>query len=98
MKKMEKEEDLVKVEGNNNAETEREPEGSVEKEEEFAPSFAGVWSKPQAGSSRSCNCSTQRSVRLMNESEIGEKVEWKKWIYLPLWIDIGSGSTNASSL
>lgn len=44
---------LVEIEGNNNAETKGEPEGGVEKEEEFAPSFAGVWSEPQAGGSTS---------------------------------------------
>ena len=38
---------LVEFEGDNNAETEGEPEGCVQEEEVFAPSFAGVWSQPQ---------------------------------------------------
>lgn len=58
---------LVKIEGNNNAETKGEPEGGVEKEEEFAPSFAGVWSQPQAGRSRSGHFGIGILVQWMRE-------------------------------
>lgn len=38
---------LIKFVGNNNAKAECEPKGSIEKEEYFTPSFAGVLSQPK---------------------------------------------------